>query len=298
MAHLPDCCPQYRGAVRAIAAGKYHSLALLTDGRVLQWGAPTAGTPPPEVQLPCNSTRRGSNTANTSTATATTSAILDTDPSTPACIVSVHAGDDSSLAVRSDGTVHAWGETVTGSAAEPLLYPMPTLLTGMTGLKDIVRTRKNGWMALFKNGTLLNYTSAEGAPPPDAPIVVQDVKQMSVSTRALPIHALVLFNNGSITAWGRQDDGLCSGPTTELETSPVVQVAAGTDSLVLLANDSVVGFGANNFAQLETKKLSRVAKIGHGESYVVALLSDGSLSVWGKLREVGLPVLPVPHAPS
>jgi hypothetical protein len=175
---------------------------------------------------------------------------------------------------------------------------MPTLLTGMTGLKDIVRTRKNGWMALFKNGTLLNYTSAEGAPPPDAPIVVQDVKQMSVSTRALPIHALVLFNNGSITAWGRQDDGLCSGPTTELETSPVVQVAAGTDSLVLLANDSVVGFGANNFAQLETKKLSRVAKIGHGESYVVALLSDGSLSVWGKLREVGLPVLPVPHAPS
>jgi hypothetical protein len=63
---------------------------------------------------------------------------------------------------------------------------------------QVVVTRKNGWMMLFKNGTLLNYTMGENAGPPTVPLIVEGVTQLAVSQRGDPIQMLVRFANGSL----------------------------------------------------------------------------------------------------
>jgi hypothetical protein len=62
----------------------------------------------------------------------------------------------------------------------------------------VVVTRKNGWLVLFKNGTLFNYTMGENAAPPHTPLVVHDVAQLAISQRGDPIQMLIRFSNGSL----------------------------------------------------------------------------------------------------
>jgi alpha-tubulin suppressor-like RCC1 family protein len=212
-------------------------------------------------------------------------------------IRSVHAMDDISLAITEDGVMHAWGDNVFGTPDKPVARPLPSRVTGMFNVKDVVYTLKHGYMVLFENGTLVNYTTADGDPLPSEPIIAHGVKQISASLRADPKFFLVLFYNGSISAWGRDIDGQASGPMATVHTG--VDVAAGTDSVVLLSNGTVTGFGTNNFAQLTTKHMPAVVDVAHGESFVVALLADGSIRAWGKLREVVTPPeLGVPRADS
>jgi hypothetical protein len=68
----------------------------------------------------------------------------------------------------------------------------------MFGKVQVVVTRRNGWLMLFKNGTLFNYTMGENAAPPAVPLVVEGVAQLVVSQRSDPIQMLVRFNNGSL----------------------------------------------------------------------------------------------------
>jgi alpha-tubulin suppressor-like RCC1 family protein len=185
------------GSVKAVAAGKYHSLALTIDGNVVQWGRDDTGVPPPMTQ-----------TGN---------------------IVSIFAADTSSCALSADGDVYCWGESVTGSETQPVTQALPTTLTGMADLRDIRLTLRNGWMALFNNGTLLNYTVADGETLPTTPQVVDGVAQLAVSTRALPIHSVVLFRNGSCIGWGRDSEGQASRPGREVHDA--IKVAAGIQTV-------------------------------------------------------------------
>jgi alpha-tubulin suppressor-like RCC1 family protein len=195
------------GSVKAVAAGKYHCLALTVDGNVVQWGQRDAGVPPAETL-----------TGN---------------------IVSIFAGDASSCALSADGNVHCWGDSVTGSETKPVTQALPTELSSMTGLRDIRLTVRNGWMALFNNGTLHNYTVADGEALPSKPQVVEGVAQLAVSVRSLPIHSVVLFRNGSSVGWGRDNEGQASRPAREVQDA--VKVAAGIDTVRCVAvSDSCI----------------------------------------------------------
>jgi hypothetical protein len=185
------------GSVKAVAAGKFHSLALTVDGNVVQWGRDDAGVPPPMTQT--------------------------------GKIVSIFAGDTSSCALSAVGAVYCWGDSVTGSETQSVIQALPTELTGMTGLRDIRVTPRNGWMSLFNNGTLHNYTVADGEALPTTPQVVEGVAQLAVSTRSLPIHSVVLFRNGSSVGWGRDTEGQASRPAREVKDA--IKVAAGIDTV-------------------------------------------------------------------
>jgi alpha-tubulin suppressor-like RCC1 family protein len=185
------------GSVKAVAAGKFHSLALTVDGNVVQWGRANAGVPPPATQ-----------SGN---------------------IVSIFAGDASSCALSVDGNVYCWGESIEGSETKPVTQALPTELSGMTGLRDIRVTPRNGWMALFNNGTLLNYTVTDGETLPTTPQVVEGVAQLAVSLRSLPIHSVVLFRNGSSVGWGRDSSGQATRPAREVKDA--IKVAAGIDTV-------------------------------------------------------------------
>jgi alpha-tubulin suppressor-like RCC1 family protein len=189
------------GSVKAVAAGKYHSLALTVDGNVVQWGRDNAGVPPPATQM--------------------------------GNIVSIFAGDAVSCALSADGNVYCWGDTTTGSARRPVTQALPTELSGMTGLRDIRVTPRNGWMALFNNGTLHNYTVADGETLPTTPQVVAGVAQLAVSVRSQPIHSVVLFRNGSSVGWGRDFSGQATRPAKEVHNA--IKVAAGIDTVRCVA---------------------------------------------------------------
>jgi hypothetical protein len=52
-APVPDVVKQ-PGAVKSISAGKIHTLAILTNGSLVQWGRKESATPPPEVETATN----------------------------------------------------------------------------------------------------------------------------------------------------------------------------------------------------------------------------------------------------
>jgi alpha-tubulin suppressor-like RCC1 family protein len=125
-------------------------------------------------------------------------------------------------------------------------------------------------------------------------------------------HTLGLLANGTVMAWGSNNDGQLGDGTTENSATPVaaqglanvVEVAAGGHaSLALLANGTVMAWGENSSGQLgsggvtgpETcgtnacskhpvavPVLTDVVAIAAGSDFAVALLGDGTVRVWGE----------------
>ena len=133
--------------VIAIDAGDRSGIALKADGTIVTW--PNASVPP---------------------------GLED--------IVAVAAGRQSTaLALRSDGTVKAWG-----IQASPVL----NTLTGV----DAIAAATFHHMALKKNGTVVDY--GLGSDPPNvAPSVLSGVIAISAGTS----HSLALKSDGTVAGW-------------------------------------------------------------------------------------------------
>ena len=115
-------------------------------------------------------------------------------------------------------------------------------------------------------------------------------------------HALVLFDNGDVYAWGLNDNGQLgvgdlqsrTAPTKVTLPRPAIAVAAGRQfSLALLDDGRVWAWGANNLGQLGNSSrdaaptpvtvsiLTDVVQIAAGNNHALALRGDGSVWAWG-----------------
>jgi IPT/TIG domain/Regulator of chromosome condensation (RCC1) repeat len=116
-------------------------------------------------------------------------------------------------------------------------------------------------------------------------------------------HSLALLNNGTVVAWGDNEDGqLGTGsaalqsevPTPVKGLTGVTAIAAGgNESLALLSNGSMMAWGAGEAGQLgngtvkssgvpvAVKGLSGVTAISAGGDFALALLSSGTVEAWG-----------------
>jgi alpha-tubulin suppressor-like RCC1 family protein len=228
--------------VRAISAAGRHELALMPNGTVLAWGDDTFG------QL-----GNGILSANG-------------DSEVPAAVpgigtaTAVAAGEEHSLALLANGTVLAWGDNHEGQLG---------------------------------NGT----TKTSAVPVP--------VKGLSGVTAiaAGSLFSLALLNNGTVMAWGDNREGQLGDGTLRNSTVPVpvqgltgvTAIAAGAlHSLAVLANGTAMAWGDNESGQLgigrqvslrvvptAVAKITGIMAIAAGEEHSVALLSDGSVWVWG-----------------
>ncbi|MDZ7815309.1 MAG: hypothetical protein U5N86_04660 [Planctomycetota bacterium] len=120
-------------------------------------------------------------------------------------------------------------------------------------------------------------------------------------------HSLVLYSDGSVYAWGWNDEGqLGLGDDVERDTPTlvgalsdkgVISITAGSDhSLVLCSDGSVYAWGDNNSGQLglgdeldrdfptlvSTLSDKDVISLAGGFAHSLALCSDGSVYTWGK----------------
>ena len=250
--------------VVAIAAGDFQSLALLQNGTVMAWGDNSLG----EV---------GNGTT--------------TDSSTPvqvsglSGVVAIAAGGHHSLGLLSNGTVMAWGQNNNGEL----------------GIGNNTGPDTCGSIACSK-----------------LPVPVSGLSGVMALTAGISdSHSQALLSNGTVMAWGENSygqlgTGSSTGPNTcggnPCGTSPVpvsglsgvVEVAAGWNhSLARLANGSGMAWGGNSRGQLgigtndganhptplAISGLSGATALTGGDLFNLAILSNGTVTAWGRNPE-------------
>ncbi|SPE53258.1 exported hypothetical protein [Verrucomicrobia bacterium] len=186
-------------------------------------------------------------------------------------ILQIAVGSYHSLALKSDGTVAAWGAGATtnwgvvndGQAQVP------------SGLSNViaVSARDMRSLALQRDGTLVGW--GYGGPtntPPDATNLA--------TVGAGSAHNLALRADGTVLAWGDNSYGQTNLP---VGLTNVVAIAAGAEhSAALKADGTVVVWGDNSYRQTNIPpNVSNLVAIAAGDNVTVALQSNGTVVAWG-----------------
>jgi alpha-tubulin suppressor-like RCC1 family protein len=228
----------------AIAAADHHSLAVDNTGMVWAWGQNDEG------QLGTGVTGASIN------APVSISTIQD--------IVDVQAANRYSLALRTDGTVWAWGSNnslqlgVSGMSASntPVQVPLPGGATATriaAGTKTALALMAGGVAGWGSNDS--NQLNSSTTPPlPPTTIATGSFRAIAAGNN----HTLIVSASGLVQARGSNVMGqLGNGtknPTTTFvfpEVSDVIAVAAGDyHSLALTSTGLAYGWGANTNRQL------------------------------------------------
>ncbi|GHF62191.1 hypothetical protein HNQ07_004361 [Deinococcus metalli] len=169
------------------------------------------------------------------------------------------AGIWSSVAVKQDGTVAAWGDSGNGESNVP------------AGLNSVVSVA-NSWyheLALKSDGTVVGW-GANWSGQTNVPAGLNNV--IAVATGYS--HSLALKSDGTVVQWGDMDP-------VPAGLDHVVSIAAHYySSLALKSDGTVVQWGWNICAPVPDG-LSNVVAIAASECSALALKSDGTVVAWG-----------------
>ncbi len=281
-----------------IGAGDGHTLLLDEDGTVRAVGDNNSG------QLGNNSTVNSATWVNVS-------GLTD--------VVQVVGAFGSSMALKRDGTVWTWGNNASGKlglgdsgVGTNRLVPTQTALTNVVALA----AGENFSAALFANGTVATWgANAHGQLGDGWNTVTQPTPTLVpgltgvTAIAAGGTHMLALKSDGTLRAWGHNDQGQVgnvvdtsvSSPVTPNTIADAVKIAAGYyNSYALLANGVVMAWGINNYGCLgiggtnpATSKvpvhvltpslvpLTCVTDIAAGGYYALATTCNGNVVGWG-----------------
>lgn len=193
-------------------------------------------------------------------------------PSGLSNVTSISAGDEHNLAITSDGTVVAWG------------YNEYKQITIPDGLTDVVSVSAGSMhsLALKRDGTVVAWGGENIAGIADVPADLSDVKAISAGG----IHSLALKSDGTVVAWGASNEELWDYTGMKIVPAGLANVKAidaGIWHSLALKNDgTVVSWGANYSGETDVPSgLSNVVSISAGNGYSLALRSDGTVVAWG-----------------
>jgi alpha-tubulin suppressor-like RCC1 family protein len=164
-----------------LKAGIYHSLALLSDGTVVAWGANWDG---------------GLGTGDFDDRWSPTPALVDQ-------VTAIAAGDYFSLAIRSDGSAWAWGDDGAGQLGRDPYTTDWSTPAAITGLTDVISIAGGGahTLALGNEGQLWAIGSnAQGQ--------LGTLDFAALETIGTPVEAAMDFDrNGLVDSWERSHFG-------------------------------------------------------------------------------------------
>jgi alpha-tubulin suppressor-like RCC1 family protein len=240
----------------AVSAGGFYSLALLSKGTVMAWGADGFG------QLGNGNT---------------TSTDLPVAVSSLSSVSAISAGTNHSLALLSDGTVKAWGANETGQLGNGSTTgsDVPVPVSGLSGVIAVASSASNAHptapakgehsLALLSNGTVMAWGANDAGQlgngsttGSDVPVPVTGLSGVT-AIAAGGEHSLALLSDGTVMAWGGNEYGqLGNGSTTGSDVpvpvsgvSGATAVAAGSwYSLALLGDAKLMGWGRNASGEL------------------------------------------------
>ena len=210
------------------------------------------------------------------------------------------------LAVKSDGTLWAWGNNYegqlgTGTVGEQLPSP---LQVGTASNWAMVACGQYHTLAMKSDGTLWGWGRNGNGQLGDgtgtttnSPVQVGTANNW-VTVASGAYHALALKSDGTLWAWGHNGVGQLGDGSTTQRLSPVqvgtannwATVACGAGHTLAVKGDGTLwGWGDNQYGQLgdgtTTQRLSPVqvgtasnwATVGGGQYHTLALKSDGTL---------------------
>jgi alpha-tubulin suppressor-like RCC1 family protein len=281
--------------VAAISAGDYMSLALLTNGTVVAWGANQLGelgdgtTTGPDTncggETPCSLTPVPVCAVGQSSCTTSTNEL--------AGVTAISSGNGANLALLATGTVVAWGEsaylgngTTVGTACSGSCTPEPVVVCAvggcgngaLSGVKAI--NAADAWnMALLNSGRLVTWgdpangelgNGLSSGPYVTAPTYVCAVGGCShgdlSGVQAIAgddDFSLALLTGGVVRSWGENTQGQLGDGSTTNSATPVAVCAIGVSSCSTTKHE-----------------LTEVAAIAAGESGY-ALLTNATVRAWG-----------------
>ena len=249
--------PAGLSGVTAIAAGEYYSLALNSDGTVVQWGSRSYGTVPPGLSgVTAIAMGAAHSLALKNNGTVVQWGNIATAiPVGLNGVTAIAAGDLHSLGLKSDGTVVAWGQNGQGQSNIP---------TGLSGITAIAAGDLYS-LALKSNGTVVGWGSY-GSGQIDIPAGLSGVTAIAAGDR----HNLALKSNGTVVAWGLNDEGQSTVPAG---LNGVIAISGGKKhSLALKSDGTVIAWGQSENGQTTIPAgLDKVTAIAAGAYYNLAL---------------------------
>jgi alpha-tubulin suppressor-like RCC1 family protein len=278
------------GAVH-LAAGGYRTCAVLTGGTVRCWGF----------------NEDGSLGDGTTLARRTPVAVAGLGG-----VVHLAAGEEHTCAVLANGTVRCWGVNNSGAIGDGTsgnVRVAPTPVSGLTGAVQV--SAGDGYTCVVAaDGTARCWGSNDDGQLGDGTTTSRSTSMpVSGFTGVLQLssgtsHTCAVLANGTVRCWGYNIDGQLGNDSTSPATSPVAvsglsgatQVAAGTShTCALLENGTVRCWGLNSNGQVGdgtggiswltpqlVSGLSGATQIAAGAHHTCAVLSDGTVSCWGR----------------
>jgi alpha-tubulin suppressor-like RCC1 family protein len=209
------------------------------------------------------------------TGSATTTGCLCVNSPTPvngiSNVTAVAAGNHHSLALRSDGTVVAWGDNSHGQLGNGTISPSsgatPVPVPGLSNVVAIAVGDGDFSLALRRDGTVVAWGDnsrgelGDGAVNSTGCTCIASPVQVSGLSHVVAIAAgnslsMALLGDGTVRTWGANFEGQLGNGTTPTTT-------AYSDTPV-----AVTG-------------LARVVAVAAGDYFGLALLADGTLRSWG-----------------
>ncbi len=236
--------------------------------------------------------------------------------STAEAATNLAAGDGHTVALKSDGTVWAWGDNRKGQLGDGTTTNRATPVQ-VHGLNGVTAVAAGYWhsVALKGDGTVWAWGLNDAGQLGDgtaidriSPVQVPGLRGI-IALDAGGWHTVVLKGDGTIWAWGNNYHGQLGDGTTTDRAIPiqvrnlnaVVAIAAGFGHSVALKSDGTVwAWGDNIFGELgdgtvgqvggpsadrttpvQTRGMSGGVALDAGYSHTVALKGDGTAWAWG-----------------
>ena len=290
-----------------IAGGASHTVALRSsDGTVWTWGSNASG------QLGDGSTksRQLADQVRTSSSAFLTG------------VATIAAGDNFSVAVKTDGTVWAWGDNSSGQigigSTQTQKYAVQVTLSGgggLTGVKRVecgathviaVKTDGSVWSwGNNTNGQLGNGTTTQAKNPVQVKINSSTFFTGATAVAAGASHSVILKTDGSVYACGLNTSGQLSINSNTQQLYPIQSVSStgpvlanivdltcgATHTLVTKNDGTVSGAGLNSSGQVgyPTPTTNPTAATQIASFLIISALDDpdgDGLPTWRE-RELG-----------
>jgi RHS repeat-associated protein len=283
-------------SLQAVSAGSTHVLALRQDGTVWAWGRDNYG------QLGDGLTG------------------FDNIQTTPepvqglTNVVAVDAGaGDSSFAIKSDGTVWAWGRNDHGQLGDgtTTTRAVPTQITALNGFTAV--SASYTFTLGLKNGNVYAWGHQDsygelgsGVPlytDQLTPALVPNISGATAVSASVGYHSVALKSDGSVWSWGYNAFGQLGNGSSNDSSTPVMasgltgvaQISAGGYfTLALTSGGAVYGWGENLDGELgdtgaagyqltpyRLATISGVSVLSAGANDSVAVTSGGGVYDWG-----------------
>jgi len=234
-------------AVRAIAAGQNHSLAVKSDGTVWRWGfSRYAPDIDPEYPYRFYSLPHQVSVDNGG---------------------AVSAGASHSLALLADGTVRAWGDNADGQLGDGALMvnSVAAAVAGLAGVKQVAAGNYHG-LALLADNTVKAWGAGRDGQlgngrriDVSSPVSVNGLTNVQ-RIAAAGMHSLAIKTDGTVWAWGNNYYGQLGNGAYEDKTEPV-QVYAKVGETV--------------------RPLTNIVAVCGGDWHSAAVDSSGTVWHWG-----------------